>query len=238
MDNNASPPPARLASPVKLLQVLYLIGGAALFVALLLPLDVKSALSLLWQAEPLGIAALCLAYFMPFSIDALVLLALVPELPYRFGWYRRLARVRLVGEAFNLVVPAGGFGGEPLKALLLKSHYGVGYRESSTGLGLARIQSLIGQCLFLAFAVVPMAATADLPQLCQASAWIGLGVMGMMTAGFIVTPKLRLSSRLGRRFGGRSWTRSFVKSLAAIEAVEEKINAFARAHRARYAVSI
>jgi uncharacterized protein (TIRG00374 family) len=223
---------------VKLLKLLYLLAGAALFVALLLSLDLHAALALVWQAGPLGIAGLCLVFFVLFSLDALMWLALVPELPRTLAWYRRLVRVRLVGEAFNLVVPAGGFGGEPLKAVLLKSHYGIGYRESSAGLVLARIQSLIGQFLFVALAVVAMAAATDLPALYQTSAWVGLVVLAGMTAGFIVTPKLRLSSRLGRRFGGKRWAQAAAKSLAAIEAVEDKVNAFARAHRARYAASI
>jgi uncharacterized protein (TIRG00374 family) len=162
----------------------------------------------------------------------------VPELPCSLRWYRRLIRVRLVGEAFNLVVPAGGFGGEPLKAVLLKSHYGVGYRESSAGLVLARIQGLIGQFLFVSIAVIVMALATDLPALYQTSAWIGLAVLAGMTGGFIIAPKLRLSSRLGRRFGDRRWAEGVVRSLAAIEAVEDKINAFARAHRTRYLASI
>lgn len=223
---------------MKLLKLLYLLGGAALFAALLLSLDLDAALALLWQAGPLGIAGLCLVFFVLFAFDALMWLALVPELPRTFGWYRRLLRVRLVGEAFNLVVPAGGFGGEPLKAVLLKSHYGVGYRESSAGLVLARIQSLIGQFLFVAAAVVVMAVATDLPALYQTSAWVGLAVLAGMTAGFIVTPKLRLSSRLGRRFGDKRWAQAAARSLAAIEAVEDKVNVFARAHRARYVASI
>ena len=223
---------------MRLLKLFYLLGGAALFVALLLTLDFGAAVKLVWQAGPLGIAGLCLVFFVLFALDALVWLALVPELPRTLRWYRRLIRVRLVGEAFNLVVPAGGFGGEPLKAVLLKSHYGVGYRESSAGLVLARIQGLIGQFLFVLLAVIVMAAATALPPLYQTSAWIGLAVLAGMTGGFIITPKLRLSSRLGRRFGGRRWAAGLVKSLAGIEAVEDKINAFARAHRARYAASI
>ena len=223
---------------MKLLKLLYLAGGAALFVALLMALDLGAALALVWQAGPLGVAGLCLVFFVLFALDALVWLALVPELPRTLAWYRRLIRVRLVGEAFNLVVPAGGFGGEPLKAVLLKSHYGVGYRDSSAGLVLARLQGLIGQFLFVSLAVVVMALATDLPALYQTGAWIGLAVLAGMTAGFIVTPKLRLSSRLGRRFGAKRWAQSLVKSLVAIEAVEDKINAFARAHRGRYVASI
>jgi len=231
-------PTAIARRPVKVLKLIYLLGGAALFVALLMALDLHAALALMWQAGLLGIAGLCLVFLVLFGIDVLTWLLLVPELPRSVTWYRRLLRVRLVGEAFNLVVPAGGFGGEPLKAVLLKAHYGMGYRESSVGLVLARIQSLIGQFLFVALAVVVMAVATDLPALYQASAWTALAVLAGMTAGFILVPKLRLSSKLGRRFGARPWGRSLAKSLAGIEAVEDKVNAFARAHRGRYVLSI
>ncbi len=223
---------------MKLLKLLYFLAGAALFVALLLALEADAALALIWQAGPVGVAGLCLVFLVLFGIDALMLLTLMPERPRTFVWYRRILRVRLVGEAFNLVVPAGGFGGEPLKAVLLKSHYGVGYGESSAGLVLARIQSLIGQFLFVTLAVVVMAAATDLPALYQASAWAGLAVLAGMTGGFIVAPKLRLSSKLGRRFGAKGWARALARSLAAVEAVEDKVNAFERAHRGRYRLSI
>jgi uncharacterized protein (TIRG00374 family) len=223
---------------VKTAKLIYLLAGAALFAALLFAFDLEAALALIWQAGPLGIAALCLVYFALFALDTLVWLALVPELPRSLAWYRRLVRVRLAGEALNLVVPAGGMGGEPLKAMLLKSQYGVGYQTSSAGLVLQRIHSLVGQFLFVAMALVLMAAATDLPPLYQTGAWIGLAVFAGMTGAFILTPKLRLSSRLGRRLGGRRWARSIAEALAGIEAVEDKINAFARAHRARYVLSM
>lgn len=223
---------------MKFAKLLYLAAGAALFVALLFAFDARGALALVWQVGPLGIAGLCLVFLVLFGLDVLAWLVLVPDVPGTLGWYRRFLRVRLVGEAFNLVVPAGGFGGEPLKAVLLKSHYGVGYRESSAGLVMARIQSLIGQFLFVLMAVIAMAAATALPASYQAGAWAGLAVLASMTAGFILVPKLRLSSRFGRRFGAKAWARAIAKSLAAIEAVEDRINAFARAHRARYWGSI
>ena len=219
---------------MKLAKLLYLAAGAALFVALLFAFDAKRALTLVWDVGLPGIAGLCLVFLILFGLDALTWHILVPEVPATPRWYLRFLRVRLVGEAFNHVVPAGGFGGEPLKAVLLKSHYGIGYRESSAGLVLARIQSLIGQFLFVLAAVVAMAVVTSLPGSYQAGAWAGLAVLAGMTAGFILVPKLRLSSRLGRRFGGRAWARAIVKSLAAIESVEDRVNAFARAHRGRY----
>jgi hypothetical protein len=103
---------------------------------------------------------------------------------------------------------------------------------------LARIQSLIGQFLFVFAAVVAMAIVTALPGSYQAGAWAGLAVLAGMTAGFILVPKLRLSSRLGRRFGAKAWARAIVTSLAAIETVEDKVNAFTRAHRARYWLAI
>ena len=228
----------RHTATVKLAKLIYLAAGAALFVALLFAFDAHTALTLVWQAGLAGIGGLCLVFLVLFGLDALTWHIHVPDVPATPLWYVRFLRVRLVGEAFNHVVPAGGFGGEPLKAVLLKSHYGIGYRESSAGLVLARIQSLIGQFLFVLAAVVAMAVATSLPAAYQASAWAGLAVLAGMTAGFVLVPKLRLSSRLGRRFGAKAWARTIVTSLAAIEAVEDKVNAFTRAHPGRYWLAI
>ena len=84
---------------MKLAKLLYLAAGAALFVALLFAFDLKAALALVWQAGPLGVAGLCFVFFGLFALDALMWHLLVPELPLGIKWYRRLLRVRLVGEA-------------------------------------------------------------------------------------------------------------------------------------------
>lgn len=223
---------------MKLLKLVYLAAGLALFAALLFAFDVGAAAALVWHAGPFGIAGIALVFLALFALDVVLWLALVPELPLDLPWFRRLLRVRLVGEAFNLVVPAGGFGGEPIKAVLLKAHYAVPYRESSAGLVLARIQSLIGQFLFVLAALCVMASATDLPGAYQAGAWAALVILAGMTAGFILVPKLRLSSRLGRRFAGRRWAEKLAHGLAPVEAVEAKVNAFARAHRRRYWLSI
>ena len=55
----------------------------------------------------------------------------------------------MVGESFNAVIPAGGMGGEPVKTVMLKTHYGVDYREGTASLILAKTINMIALVIFL-----------------------------------------------------------------------------------------
>ncbi len=162
----------------------------------------------------------------------------VPVAPLTLRWYLTFLRVRLVGEAFNVVVPAGGFGGEPVKAVLLKSHYGISFHDSSPGIVLTRIAALVGQFAFVCAILVVMATATRMPDNIQTGAWAALVMLAAMTASFVLLPKLKLSSRLSRRAQGTRWGAFLAKGLAGIEAVEDRVNAFAHQHPARYWGSI
>ncbi len=219
---------------MKHLKYLYLAAGAAMFAALLAAFDLRQSLALVWQAGALGVLGLCLAYCVAFSTDVLVWMQCLPALGRSLAWFARLTRVRLVGEAYNLVMPAGGFGGEPVKAVLLKQRYGLGYRDSTTGIALHRILGMAAQFVFVALAAIVMAAAVNLGPGLEAAVWIGIAIHAAMTAAFVLLPKLRVSSRLGRWLDRRSWARGMAHALAAVEDVEHRVGAFGRAHRGLY----
>lgn len=217
-----------------LLKALYLAVGAALFAALLYAFDLGAALALLWQVGAAGVAALCLAFFVAFAADVVVWQLCLGALAPGATWFRRLLRVRLVGEAYNLVMPAGGFGGEPVKAILLKAHYGLGYADTSAGIVLARIVGMVGQCAFVVLAMLAMRIAVPLPPALEAGAWAGLAILIAMTACFVLLPRMRLSARLGRRLEGRRWARGLAAGLGHVEAIESVVRDFGRHHPARY----
>ncbi len=223
---------------MKHFKALYLAAGAALFAVLLFAFDIGGALALVWKAGAFGIAGLCLAFFAAFAADVGVWHLCQPNLAYRVAWFCRLLRVRLVGEAFNLVMPAGGFGGEPVKAVLLKTHYGVAYPDSSAGIVLARIVAIVGQCSFVVLAVVAMRVAVPLPPALEAGAWAGLAALIFMTASFVLLPKMKLSTRLGRQLDRRRWARGLVAGLRNVETVEAAVGGFGRRHPGRYACAL
>ncbi|MFQ5482545.1 MAG: lysylphosphatidylglycerol synthase transmembrane domain-containing protein [Nitrospinaceae bacterium] len=65
-----------------------------------------------------------------------------------------LWRIRIIGEAFNIITPLGTLGGEPLKAQLLKERYGLSLKQGLASQIVARTTLLIGQILFMIPGVV------------------------------------------------------------------------------------
>lgn len=224
-------------APLRALKLAYALAGAALFAALLVAFDAKAALALVWQVGALGVLGLCAAYFLAFAADNALWLACLPEARPPARWFLRLTGIRLVGEAYNLVMPAGGFGGEPVKAVLLKNRHGVSYRASSASIVLVRLVNTVGQLAFVLVAFVLMAALAVLPAWQQASAWAGFAVLAAMTAAFVLLPVLRLASRLARWLERKGWGRRMAKGLAEVEAVETLVGGFAGRDRRRYALA-
>lgn len=60
-----------------------------------------------------------------------------------------LWRVRTIGEAFNSVTPFGSLGGEPVKAHLLKKHYGLGFKQGLASQVVARTTLMLSLILFM-----------------------------------------------------------------------------------------
>ena len=85
------------------------------------------------------------------------------SVPLDGRWLYRAWKVRMVGEVFNSVVPAAGMGGEPVKAVLLKKYYGVGYRQATASLILAKTINTIALVIFLTVGFALMLSSALVP---------------------------------------------------------------------------
>lgn len=211
---------------MRALQLIYLLVGVALFAAILVVFDFDAAIQLVWQVGLLGIAALVALHVFGAVFDVIHSLLVTWPLPITPAWVARFFRVRLVSEALNIVIPAGGLGGEPIKAALLKTHYRVGLKRSSVGIVLTRITAVMAQLLFVATALVIMSIWAPLPALYETVAWVGLGVMALMVIGFVMLFRGHLASRIGRWLKRRRWGDRLAHGLLEIEAVEHDVNRF------------
>jgi glycosyltransferase 2 family protein len=70
-----------------------------------------------------------------------------PEQAFRFN-YLQLWKIRLIGEAYNTITPLGTMGGEPVKAQLLKDHYGLTFKQGLASLVITRTTMLTGLITF------------------------------------------------------------------------------------------
>ena len=216
---------------MRILNLVYLLLGVALFSVVLTEFDFGNAVEMVWQAGLLGLVVIIALHLVAATFDVLHSLVVMRPLPVTLRWVARFFRVRLVSEAMNLVVPAGGFGGEPLKATLLKQHYSVSFHNSSIGIALARITGLLAQLLFVALTLLVMEVFAPLPESYEMLAWGGLVVLALMAAGFVVLFRGKLASRLGRVLGRSRWGAKIGQGLRTVEPVEEEVNAFLSTQR-------
>ncbi len=222
---------------MKIVKYVYLALGVALFVAVLAAFDFSSALTLVAKAGWLGVAGLCLTYLVVYLMDCFGWMLTVPSVPPTGRWWWRFSWIRLIGEAFNMVLPAGTLGGEPLKAAVLKSRYGVSYREVTASIMLIRTVWLMAQLLFVVVLAVPLMMTDRLTVGSKLSIVLGTVILAGMTAALVLLPRLRLSSRLGRWLGGRGWRRKIAEQLHYVEDVESRATRYYRDHPARFWVA-
>lgn len=148
-----------------------------------------------------GFALVLLVYAVEFACDVEAWrLTLGRGFPWR-PWLARLYLVRLAGEAYNVVTPAAGMGGEPVKALLLKRRHGVPYLRSGASLVLAKTLNVVALVVFLAAGFALMLGDARISERLHLMAAAGLAALALGVLGFFLVQRLRVASRLSARFG-------------------------------------
>ena len=66
----------------------------------------------------------------------------------------------LAASALELVTPFGALGGEPMKVVVLKRHYGIRYAETGASLVLARTTDMLAVLVFLVAGRAQVSVTA------------------------------------------------------------------------------
>ena len=146
--------------------------------------------------------------------------------------------MRLVGEAINDVTPLGSVGGEPVKAVLLRRYYGVGYKASGASLVLATTIGCIALIVFLAGGFALVAIDGRFSTAAKTVAGTGLAVLVVANALFVAVQRYRVSSRLAGALGA---TRAGARVLAFLHHVEdfdERLARFHTTHRRRLTVAL
>ena len=156
--------------------------GVALFGVIVAETNLAEAATRVMQFG-WGVAVVLAIYLVTFPIDSLTWLITLRTTPITLCWFCRLWQARLVGEAFNMTVPAGGMGGEPIKAVLLKQRYGIGYREGAASLFVSKMVNMLGLVVFLAAGFVLMLRHGAIPGIYVVAG--GLGLAAFTTASLI-----------------------------------------------------
>lgn len=217
--------------------IVLLLAGSALLGVTLVRADLGQAWSRLHEVGWWGIAALAGLLFAASLAQAGILWQTVPSMRAVRRRLFALWKVWMVGEAFNTVTPLGSFGGEPVKAALLKRHHGVGLREGTAALVLAQTINIMALVLFLVTGFVLMLRSEVLPPAHRATVGGALAAFAGCVVLLFLTQRHGMLSRLagrlaGTRFAGRAQT-----LVALVEDVEQRLIAFYTRRRRRFALA-
>jgi uncharacterized protein (TIRG00374 family) len=222
---------------VSYLKFLYLALGVALLVVVVTQIDVGEVLRQTVQIG-WGMAIILGLHCLSFLADAFAWQITLLSVPLDRRWLYRLWKVRMVGETFNVVIPAAGLGGEPLKAVLLKRHYGIDYREGIASLILSQTIIVIALVIFLVGGFVFMLRAPALPWPLDVVAGIGLAGIILGIVLIVALQHFRLTSILGVRLKRWRIGQRIEAVLHHVRDVEERLIVFYVHRRARFAAAL
>ena len=222
---------------MRALKILYVLIGLALLAAVFAQVDVAEVWARAMRIGGTGMTLVIVIYAAGFIIDSFTWQMALAGVPLDGRWLWRAFKVRMVGETFNTVMPAAGMGGEPVKAMLLNKHYGIGYREGTASIILGRTINMVAQMPFLAIGMV-VVWMSDLPGQFKGLAVIGLLGFAAATAIFFYAQRLRVVSLTGTWLGRWALLRRINDVLHHVRDMDERLIHFYTRNRARFVGAI
>ncbi|MEE8332822.1 MAG: lysylphosphatidylglycerol synthase transmembrane domain-containing protein [Alphaproteobacteria bacterium] len=215
------------------LRIGFLLAGVALLGVIVANTDFVEAAHLVGRME-WGIGVVLVIYLLAFSGDTVSWQLTFSSLAMTVGSAWRLFLVRMVGEAYNNTLPAGGMGGEPIKAILLNRRHGIDFREGTASLFLAKTVNMIALIAFLVvgFAIMQFHPALDRPY--RLVAGIGLGVLVAAVLAFFAIQRYRVSSALATALSRWASGQRLANAIEHIGEVEERFIAFYTRSHARF----
>ncbi len=221
---------------MKLVRVLFLLVGVALLAAIISNTDLKEAVGLVGQMS-WGIAVVLGLFFIAFLGDVLVW-QFTLSVSLSTQWFGRLWIVRLIGEAFNYTIPAGGMGGEPVKAVLLKRYFAIDYDEAIASLVMVKTINLIALICFLSVGFALMQFSIEIEDGYREVAGIGLVVLIVAILAFFLVQKFGLLSSTADLLNRRARRRWADRVAAKIQDVESRFNEFYGGNLTKFVVAL
>lgn len=204
------------------MKIIFLIFGVLLLGVVIAQTDIAHALSLLAHVG-WGFIAIFVLYFVGFAIDAYAWQIATPGVPNDLPWLYRFFQVRLAGEAFNTVTPTASMGGEAVKAIMLKNHYGVSYRDGTASLILAKTMIVAGLVAFLMIGFVLVWTSPKLDGGYKMLSGAGLVAFAIGVILFVVIQRFKITSLAGTALGRSRWFRKINDVLHHLHEVEDRL---------------
>jgi len=219
-----------------------LVVGLTLLGVILYHTDLGEVWARLQQMGWRGMTAFLALHVFGFGGLALSWLLALPSKPVTPRWICRFWNVLMVGAAIEAVTPLAGLGGEPVKAVLMKRHYGISFKDASASLLATRTTDLAAQVIFLGIGFGLMFHAAVLPLPYRITAGVGLALFCIAIVLFVLLQSQRAFSRTRSWLeegwlSGREMSTRAVRALDSIREVEDRLLTFYSSKHLRMVLS-
>ena len=222
---------------MKNLKFLYLLIGLGLLALVLAHTD----LGQLWDQTVRvgwGIGVILAIYLAAFVLDSMSWQLALLSLNFDLSNTYRIWKIRMVGEAVNNTTPLATMGGEPVKAVLLKKHFSMGYREGTASLIIAKTTNLLALVVFLVAGFGFMIATEALPSSYNLVAGAGLIAFTAGILLFFLVQRYKISSLAGTWIARTRLGRFLEDLLHHVHDMEDRLIHFYICHRRRFLLAL
>ncbi len=222
---------------MRYLKYFFLLIGLALLAVVVSEIEIAQVIKRVSQVG-WGITVILGLYLLAFVIDSFTWQMALTAVPLNLAWLYRIWKMRMVGEVFNSILPLANMGGEPVKAVLLKKYYGIGYREGTTSLLIGKTINMLALVIFLALGFALMWASPVLPASYKIIAGLGLFALGLGTALFFFIQRLKVSTITGTWISRWRFTRGIEKVMHLVRDVDERLVRFYIHHLRRFSWAV
>ena len=222
---------------MKNLKFLYLLIGLGLLALVLAHTD----LGQLWDQTVRvgwGIGVILAIYLAAFVLDSMSWQLALLSLNFDLSNTYRIWKIRMVGEAVNNTTPLATMGGEPVKAVLLKRYFSMGYAEGTASLIIAKTTNLLALIVFLVAGFGFMIATEALPSSYNLVAGAGLIAFTAGILLFFLVQRYKISSLAGTWIARTRLGRFLEDLLHHVHDMEDRLIHFYIRHRRRFLLAL
>ncbi len=219
-------------------KLIFLLLGLSLLAWVLGQANLDEIWSQVRSISVYGMLSIFVVYALYFGADVVSWQLTLESVEMTARWAGRLFVVRMIGEAYNNITPMASMGGEPVKAWLLKTNYGIALRDSGASLILAKTASMFSLIIFAGVAVYIALAHEQLSDTHKSMVSIGFAWLMFNVVVFFLMQHLKLSSLTATGLGKTRFGVRLSRLVAGMQEVDEQFARFYRHNRKRLVLSM
>ena len=211
---------------MKYIKFLFLGLGFALLSLTLRQTNLKEVWQHITLVGWLGMAVVIIFYFLEFLSEVYTWQLTFKSIPLTLPWTSRLFLIYMVGAAFNRVTPLASLGGEGFKAVMLKTHYQIGYQETSASIILTKTLNTLSLLIFVAIGFFPLLISEQFSPAFKTVTGVSFAVFASCIVIFFLVQRFRLASWITHRLGHSPWGDRLAKLLYNLRSVDARLVEF------------